>query len=200
MMAGVMGRFSVSRAVSPLIAIALIVPAGMLAGCGYSSIGSLDPKYQTIAVSPFYDKTPEYGLQAPLSEALTRKFIHDSRLRVVKRDEADLLLEGVILSVERRGLTYDRNDETTQSLYVVTAGARLTDLRAGKVLWEEPMFSGESTFFTRAAGRSTDRLRGNARTFIPTVRSMPTEQENRALSEALEQLATVIFLRVVEPW
>ncbi|HPU98048.1 MAG TPA: LptE family protein [Candidatus Hydrogenedentes bacterium] len=179
---------------------ALVAAGGSLTGCGYSSVGNLDPKYQTISISPFYDKTPEYGLQAPFTEAITRKFIHDSRLRVVGRDEADLLLEGVILSVDRRGLTYDRNDETTQSLYVVTAGARLTDLRSGQVLWEEPMFSGESTFFTRASGRSTDRLRGNARTFIPTVRSMPTEQENRALSEALEQLATVIFLRVVEPW
>jgi len=195
-----MGRHTADRTVSMLIVIGLAAGSGILTGCGYSSVGSLDPKYQTIAVTPFYDKTPEYGLQAPLSEALTRKFIHDSRLRVVKRDEADLLLEGVIRSVERRGLTYDRNDETTQALYVVTAGARLTDLRSGQVLWEEPMFTGESTFFTRAAGRSTDRLRGNARTFIPTVRSLPTEQENRALSEALEQLATVIFLRVVEPW
>ena len=195
-----MGWHTAGRSVSLLIVVGLGMGSGMLTGCGYSSVGGLDPKYHTIAISPIYDHTPQYGLQAPLSETMVRKFIHDSRLRVVKRDDADLLLEGVILSVERRGLTYDRNDETTQSLYVVTAGARLTDLRSGQVLWEEPMFTGESTFFTRAAGRSTDRLRGNARTFIPTVRSMPTEQENRALSEALEQLATVIVLRVVEPW
>jgi hypothetical protein len=43
-------------------------------------------------------------------------------------------------------------------------------------------------------------LRGNAATFLPTVRSFPTEEENRGASEALEQLASDIFYRTVEPW
>ena len=74
-------------------------------------------------------------------------------------------------------------------------------LRAtGQVLWEDPAMVGENTFYTRAAGLSSNRLRGNAEVFLPTVRSFPTDEENRAASESLEQLATVIFHRVVEPW
>lgn len=172
----------------------------VLSGCGYTTKSSLDPMYQTIAVSPFYDQSPEYDLQAPLSNALVRKFITDARLRVVNPEEADLLLEGVILDLHRKGLTHDQNDEVTQSLLVVTAAVRLTDVKTGEVVWEDPLMAGETSFNTKAAGISSDRLRGNAEVYLATVRSFATEEENRAASEALEQLASDIFYRVVEPW
>ncbi|MCF6285277.1 MAG: LPS assembly lipoprotein LptE [Candidatus Hydrogenedentes bacterium] len=172
----------------------------VIAGCGYSTQSTLDPQYQTIAVSPFYDETREYDLQAPLTNAITRKFIHDSRLDVVHPDKADLLLEGVILNYRLKGLTYDRDDEVTQYLLVITAGVRVTDLQSGEILWEEKVMAGETSYYTRAAGQSSDRLRGNAEVFLPTVRSFASDEENRAAAEALEQLASDIFYRTVEPW
>lgn len=181
-------------------ALAALVSAGMLGGCAYTTKSSLDPKYESIFVSAFFDKTRNYGMQAPLTDAITRKFITDTRLRVVKEAEADLKLEGVILNYNLKGLTYDVRDEVTQFLMVVTAGVRLTDQKSGEVLWEEKVMTGETTFYTREAGQSSDRLRGNAETFVPTVRSFPTEEENHAASEALEQLASDIFYRTVEPW
>ncbi len=194
----VMARYGLSRSCGLLLlgALGAMLP---LAGCGYTTQSSLDPMYQSIAVSPFYDKSPHYDLQAPLTNALTRKFLTDKRLKVVAPDEADLLLEGVVLDVNRRGLTTDR-DEVTQSLLVVTASVRLTDLKTGAVLWQEPVVAGETSFYTRAAGASSDRLRGNAEVYLATVRSFASEEENRAASEALEQLASDIFFRVVEPW
>ncbi|MBX3178865.1 MAG: LptE family protein [Candidatus Hydrogenedentes bacterium] len=176
------------------------VAGALVAGCGYSTQSSLPPEYQTIAVSPFYDHTPEFGLQAPLTNAVTRKFIHDSRLEVVHPDQADLLLEGVILNYQLKGLTYDENDRVTQYLLVITAGVRVTDLRRGEVLWEDELMAGETSYYTRAAGQSSDRLRGNAEVFLPTVRSFASDEENRAAAEALEQLASDIFYRTVEPW
>ena len=181
----------------------MVLFAGMLSvgtGCGYTTRSSLDPMYQSIAVSPFYDQSKEYDLQAPLTNALVRKFITDARLRVVTPEEADLLLEGVITDLHRKGLTYDRSDDVTQSLFVVTAAVRLTDLKTGEVVFQEPVMAGETSFYTKAAGQSSDRLRGNAEVYLANVRSFATEEENRAASEALEQLATDIFYRVVEPW
>ena len=155
--------------------------------------------YQSIAVSPLYDTSNHYDLQAPLTNALVRKFVTDSRLKVSTPEDADLLLEGVILDMNRKGLTTER-DEVTQSLMVVTAAVRLTDLKTGHVLWEEPVMAGETSFYTRTAGVSSDRLRGNSEVYLSTVRSFASEEENRAASEALEQLASDIFYRVVEPW
>lgn len=170
------------------------------AGCGYSSRSSLDEKYQTIFIPAFQNLTKEYDLEAPLTNAVTRKFLADGRLTVTDSENADLLLEGVVLDYRLRGLTYDENDEVTQFLCVVLAGVRLTDRRTGEVLWEERDMAGETSFYTRAAGQSSDRLRGNAETFLTTVRSFTTEEENRGVSEALEQLASDIFFRTIEPW
>jgi hypothetical protein len=151
-------------------------------------------------VAPFQNASKEYDLQAPLTNALTRKFIVGGRLQVVDREHADLILEGAILDYLLKGLTYDQDDNVTQFLCAVVAGARLTDNATGEVLWEERGMVGETSFYTRASGQSSDRLRGNAEVFLPTVRSFSSEEENRGASEALEQLASDIFYHTIEPW
>jgi hypothetical protein len=172
----------------------------LASGCGYTTQSTLDPKYQTIYVEAFYSESKEYGLQAPLTNAVTRKFITDGRLDVVPMDQADLILQGVILDYGLKGLTFDADDRPTQYLQVITAGVRVTDQITGEILWQEELMAGETSFYTQAAGQSSDRLRGNAEAFLPTVRSFASEEENRGASEALEQLASDIFYRTIEPW
>ena len=183
-----------------LLAGLVVLSLAALSGCGYSTQSSLDHRYQTIHVSPAYDASREIGLQAPLTNALTRKFINDGRLRVTDRDSADLLVELLIQDYQLRGLTTDDRDEVTQFLMVIMAAVRVTDTRSGEVLWEEPIVSGETSYYTRASGISSDRLRGNVETFITPLSSFPSEEENRAAAEALDQLASDIFYRTVEPW
>ncbi|HRI88432.1 MAG TPA: LPS assembly lipoprotein LptE, partial [Candidatus Hydrogenedentes bacterium] len=67
--------------------------AGMIAsaGCGYTTKSTLDEKYQSIYVAAFKNVSKQYDLQAPLTNAVTRKFITDGRLQVVSAGEADLL-------------------------------------------------------------------------------------------------------------
>ncbi len=171
-----------------------------LLGCGYTTQSTLDAKYQSIYVSAFYDATQEYGLQAPLTNAITRRFITDSRLDVVAQEHADLLMEGVILGYRLRGLTTDDDDEASQFSVIVTAAVRLIDQRSGERVWEEPQMIGETIYYPRSSGQSTDRLRGNVNAFLPPVRSFASDEENQAASEALAQLASDIFYRTVEPW
>lgn len=178
----------------------VVLSLAMLSGCGYSTQSTLDHRFQTVHVSPAYDDSQEIELQAPLTNALTRKFIQDGRLQVTEREDADLLVEMLIQDYELRGLITDARDEVTQFLMIVQASARVTDQQTGEVLWEEPALSGETSYHTRASGSSSDRLRGNTETFITPLRSFPTQEENRAAAEALDQLASDIFYRTVEPW
>lgn len=180
--------------------IGLVLLTGLAAGCGYSTHSTLDPQYQTIAVEPFQNQSREFDLQSPLTNAVRRKFLTDGRLRVVDPSQADLILSGVITGYQLKGLTYDKNDEVTQFLCAIVAAVRLMDAKSGKIVWQEPVMAGETSFYTRAAGQSSDRLRGNAETYLPSVRSFATEEENRGASEALEQLASDIFFRTMEPW
>jgi len=109
-------------------------------------------------------------------------------------------MQGTIRDVKLKGLTYDAKDETVQFLCVVVASVSCVDTQTGETLWADRTMTGETTFYTRAAGQSSDRLRGNAEVFLDTARSFATEEENRGVSEALEQLASDIFYRTVEPW
>jgi hypothetical protein len=188
------------RTLPSVFLIAAVAVGVALPGCGYSIHSSLDQKYQTVHVAPFLNYSKEYDLQMPLTNAVTRKFVADGRLEVAGESDADLLLAGAITGYYLKGLTYDENDDVTQFLCVVTAAIRMTDQKTGEILWQEPVMAGETSFYTRAAGQSSDRLRGNAEAFLPTVRSFTTEEENRGASEALEQLASDIFYRTIEPW
>ena len=123
----------------------VLMAALAAAGCGYSTRSSLDERYQTIAVPAFQNYSREYDLQAPLTNAIVGKFVTDGRLKVVDVEDADLLLEGVILNYGLRGLTFDADDEVSQFFVVVTAGVRLTDRRTGEILWEDREMAGEST-------------------------------------------------------
>ena len=55
----------------------VVLLAGLLCGalgCGYSMRSSLDPKYRSIYVAAFENQSREYDLQAPLTNAVRRKF------------------------------------------------------------------------------------------------------------------------------
>ena len=178
----------------------LSVLLALSGGCGYSMTSSLDEKYQTIHVAAFKNQSREYDLQAPLTNAIIRKFLHDGRLRVVGPSEADLVVDGSIMDYILRGLSFDRNDDVTQFEMLVVARVQVTDTRTGDVLWEEQNMIGETSFATAFTGASADRLRGNTQVFLPTVRSFQTVEENQAAAEALARLATDIFYRTIEPW
>ena len=186
-----------TRPSKTLILVSLLALA---AGCGYSMSSTLDEKYQTIHVAVFENQSREYDLQAPLTNAVVRKFLYDGRLRVVGPGEADLVIDGAVLGYRLSGLTFDTRDEVTQFQMLVTARVRVTDARTGEILWEDLRMLGENSFSTAIVGDSSDRLRGNSEVFLPTVRSFQSNEENQAASEALERLAADIFFRTIEPW
>ncbi|MFO7775086.1 MAG: LptE family protein [Candidatus Hydrogenedentota bacterium] len=185
----------------PVWALSMVaVTAALAVGCGYTTRSALDPDFQTIHVKPFQNRSQEYDFQAPLTNAVTRKFLHDGRLRVVGEDRADLVLEGAIVDYQLRGLTFDEDDNVSQFVLVVAAAARLIDPETEEVVWQDEQLTGETSYYTLATGQRSDRLRGNADVFLPSVRSFATEEENRAASEALDVLASRIFLQTIDPW
>lgn len=181
------------------VAMSLCVIAQLCLGCGYSMKSSLDEKYQTIYVEPFKNNSREYDLQAPLTNAVTRKFMNDGRLRVVQKHMADLVVSGSIQEYELKDRGSDLNDETTHYEMRMRTQIRVIDPRNGDELWSGPVDT--FTYFTTLRSEtSSHRLRGNVQTVLPVVRSFQTDAENRAASEALEVVASDIFYRTIEPW
>ncbi len=200
----------------------------LLGGCGYTAASRIPDAYNTIYVPPFrmdpletetFKADPQftsqamdqriwfaYDVQAAMTDALRRKFIADGRLQVRNRaEESDLTLEGAFTQYALDPFTRDNDDNVTEFRVFVSAAVALVDNRTGEVVWKEPDLRGTTTFFARPFVKSPEAraippgaTRGNTDFFTPEVRSFSSRNESQGVTEAIEDLASNIFLWTVE--
>lgn len=167
----------------------LLILSAVLAfpACGYSTRSSLAAHIKTIFVPPFPNKIDfkagkpsDYVplLEVKAHDALINQFLFDGNLRIVDQKNADLVLKGELISYDRSAMRYTDNDDVQEYRVAVTVRLTMSD-HLGQVLWEEPSFSGEGSYF----------LTG------PKVTS-----ESDALDHAVADLAKRIVERTVEDW
>ena len=134
----------------PVIPAVIVVVAccAVMQGCGYTAASTLPQRYQTIHIPAARNSIKEYDLQAPLTNALIRKFTVDTRLRVVDAERADLQLETDIKGYSLTPLTYDDEDGVAQFQVTVVVAARLIDSRTGEELWDAAGVQGRSSFMS----------------------------------------------------
>jgi len=160
-----------------------------IAGCGYTT-GSLLPKnYRKIAIQPFQNKvgfTDEniQGVYVPVLEtnvrtAIIDRFLFDGNLHIADPDKADLVLNGDLISIEQDDLRQDVNQNVQEYRIRIIVSLSLTDTATGKVLWKEPSFTGETTYFLTGTQATT---------------------QGAAIDAALTDLATRVVERTVENW
>jgi hypothetical protein len=173
-----MGRF--------LLCILLVLG---LAGCGYTT-GSLLPKnYRKIAIQPFQNKVGYVdeniqGVYVPFLEtnvrtAIIDKFLSDGNLHIADLDKADVVLSGDLIGFVQDTLRQDVNQNVQEYRVRVIVSLTLTDKATGKVLWEEPSFAGEATYFLTGSQAQT---------------------QSAAINVALTDLATRVVERTIENW
>jgi hypothetical protein len=108
-------------------------------GCGYQFVGesSLIPKdARTIYVEPFVNRSRDVGMEKELTTALRGEFYRRGQLAVVDRSEqADLILTGVIRSIERNVASVNRKDEVLQYESVLVLDVTLRRREPNEILW-----------------------------------------------------------------
>jgi hypothetical protein len=126
------------------------VAAVGLGGCGYSFRGSLPSHIQTIAVPIFENRTLQPNVDSIITRAVVQAFATDGRLRVVRRADADAILEGQIVRYRVDAIAYDSNLNILA--YRLTLGLNLTmrDVRRNTLLLNQAPVSEQAEF--RVAG------------------------------------------------
>ena len=155
-------------------------------GCGYSRKTVLPKNIKTIHVGTFKNKIPagdiyayEPGLEIKITNAIIRRLHRDGNLQVVPEEKADALLEGDLIGFNQEGLRFTGLERIEEyRLYVITA-LRLLDQKTGELIWEEPNFSGDSSYFVLGS-RATSR--------------------GEAAEKAIDRLARHAVDRIVEDW
>jgi outer membrane lipopolysaccharide assembly protein LptE/RlpB len=135
----------VTGPVRPL-ALGLVLLAAALAGCGYSFRGNLPDHIQTVAVPVFANKTGEPAVENFLTSAVLEAYSTNGRLRVVRRQDADAILEGEVVGYSLESIAYDSQANVTQYRLLVTMNLRFRDVRRNKVLFEEQHLRGKADF------------------------------------------------------
>ncbi len=163
----------------------VLLPA-LAGGCGYTTQTVLPHQIKTLHVNTFQNKIPlsrvypyEPGLEIKIASAIIRRLHRDGNLKVVSRERADAVLEGELIGFDQEGVRFTGLERIEEyRLYLVVA-FRLRDPKTGEILWEEPNFSGDASYFvvgTRAISRG------------------------EAADRAIDRLARNVVDRIVEDW
>ena len=197
--------FWLSRFAVWSFAIMMVAPLG---GCGYQFVGesSLLPKEaKTIYVEPFVNRSRDVGLDKELTTALRGEFYRRGQLKVVESaEQADLILSGVIRSLDSTVASVNRKDEVLQYESVLIMDVTLRRREPNEILW-------------RGQGVRLNQVYGGSRAAVVTtssefrtgtlnasdVRRMTdiqlTELDRRAIRDQLmEQFAKELHQHVTE--
>jgi outer membrane lipopolysaccharide assembly protein LptE/RlpB len=124
-----------------LIAAALALTAP-LAGCGYSLAGrgSFLPAYiKKIAIPQFTNATTVIDADRILTERVTREFIGRGKFSVVaERPGADAVVVGEITSITFAPSGLTQQQQASRYAITVTAKIEFLDIKANKILWQNP--------------------------------------------------------------
>ena len=112
---------------------------GLLTGCGYQFVGEsslLPAGAQTIYVEPFVNRSREVGMDKELASSLRAEFYRRGRLKVVDASEqADVIISGVIRSLESTVASVNRKDEVLQYESALTLDVTLRRRQPNEILW-----------------------------------------------------------------
>ena len=166
--------------------IALLISFTLSSGCGYTQQTALPANIKTIYVETVINtidveqiKAYVPGLEMMITNAVIRRLHRDGNLRVVKKEDADAILETNLTAFEQEGTRFNNLERVSEFRLFVVVDTRLRETRTGQVLWEEPNLSGDAEYF------------------VSDVRSIAREE---AAQRAVERLAVNIVDRIVEDW
>ncbi len=119
-----------------LLAGVALIPLG---GCGYQWVGqsSVLPKdARTVYVEPFINRSRDIGMEKELTSALRSEFYRGGQLRVVDvSEQADIIVSGVVRSLEITVASVNRYAEVLQYQSVLVLDATLRRREPNEILW-----------------------------------------------------------------
>jgi outer membrane lipopolysaccharide assembly protein LptE/RlpB len=126
-------------------ALAALLVAVVLGGCGYHTVGrssALAPDVHTIAIPEFASQSREFRVEQLLTDAVIREFNTRTQFKVVNNphEDADAVLKGTVLSASSTPLAYDsQTGRAASALVTVSVQVTLTN-RQGKILFQNPSY------------------------------------------------------------
>ena len=159
----------------------LVLLAILLAGgCGYSLRGNLPEHIRTVAVPIFVNKTQHPAVENSLTSAVVDAFVTSGRLRVVRPEDADSILEGEIVGYELDSISFNRLANVREYRLTVTLNLQFRDARRNEMIWRQEGVQEKADFR------------------VPGQVSATSSFEQSALREAAETIGRAIVNQATE--
>lgn len=118
----------------PLIVVMLAVTA-----CGYHNPNVYTGPSKTVYLTEWKNRTSELGLDSQIYRSLTRWFQKSGSISTIRKKQgADLILAGEIISLELPSLAYGANSVTTQAKVILRVRYILKEISSKKIIIEIP--------------------------------------------------------------
>jgi TolB-like protein len=133
----------------------LLVAALASLQCGYHLSGSgrsLPAGAATIAIPDFKNQTSRPQVEQFVTFAIREEFVRRSRLRLAESPRnADLLLEGTIISFKTSPVSYSSEGEANLYEVRLTLDVRLIDMKSGDLIFQGNGLAFQETYETENA-------------------------------------------------
>lgn len=176
--------------------------------CGYqfAGQGSLLPKdAKTLYVEAFVNRSRDVGLDSELSSALRGEFYRRRQLTVVDRvDQADLIISGVIRSLENHVASVNRKDEVLQYESTLTLDVTVRRREPNEIVWRSQgmrltkIFGGSrAAVVTTSSAFQTGTLNANDVRRMTDIQLTEVERSG-ARSQLVDDFASELHHRIIE--
>ena len=158
----------------------LIVVMVSVAACGYHNPNVYTGPSKTIYLTEWKNRTSELGLDAQIYRSLTRWFQKSGSISIIRKKQgADFIMAGEIISLELPSLAYGANSVTTQAKVILRVRYILKEITSKKIILEIPNETWTEEYL------------------VSTNVTTNLDNEREALDTIIEDLSKKIYQRTV---
>lgn len=112
----------------------------LLSGCGYRLVGTgstLPDHIKSIHIPVFENTSAQPEIHRELTSEVLQSFISDGRLKVVKKAEADLVMEGTLSYYNIRNVSFNPQDLVSDIIVEIEVQVKVIDQVKDKIFLEQ---------------------------------------------------------------
>ncbi len=112
----------------------------LFSGCGYHLVGTgntLPPHLKTIFIPVFENSSSQPEIHRELTSAIVQSFITDGRLKVAKKNNADMVVNGNLIYYDTRAASFSSQDLASDIIIELQVDVEVTDQVKNKLFMKK---------------------------------------------------------------
>ncbi len=109
-----------------------IILITILSSCGYTTRSLLRQDFESIYIPIFDNDTFRRGLEFGLTESVKDEILFRTQLKIVDKEDADVILYGKITNIEERVIVENIVDDIVEGRVAVFLDIKLVNARTGR--------------------------------------------------------------------